>query len=400
MLLPFRDAVKEQVFQQIHHTRPQVLSSAPGRINLIGEHTDYNYGYVLPAAIHLRDYCLTAARSDGRVHVWADDFRQEETFDLDVITPSEQKRWANYVKGIFWVLKEEGFELSGVNAMVWGDVPLESGLSSSAALEVSVIKGLTELFGIELAPERMAKLAQKAENEFVGVKCGLMDQFISVFGRKNSALFLDCETLDFELFPLNLDKDGLCILVYDTKVRRKLASSEYNKRRQEAAEALDILKKRGASSYKLATTALLENVKNDMPVVPYRRAKHVISENERVKQAVEALKADDFSGLGRLLFQSHESLRDDYQVSCPELDLLYTVGRGFKGCLGARLVGAGFGGSGIALIQRSRIQEFEKTLRVEAAKSGFPEPGFYEVAIGEGAAAVRLDKAGRASLLQ
>jgi galactokinase len=275
---------------------------------------------------------------------------------------------------------------------VWGEVPLESGLSSSAALEVSVIKGLTALFGIDLPPEQMAKLAQKAENDFVGVKCGLMDQFIAIFGRKNSALFLDCETLDFELLPLNLQKDGLGILIYDTKIRRKLAASEYNRRRQEASEALDILRrKKGVRSYKEATTSLLEDAKGAMSDILYRRAKHVISEDERVKRSVEALKADLFSVLGALLFQSHESLRDDYEVSCPELDLLYQVGKEFPGCLGTRLVGAGFGGSGIALLKQSRIEDFKKKILAQAEKRGFPRPEFHVISIGEGASVCRLD---------
>jgi galactokinase len=379
---------KENLFFQIHQSQPQILSSAPGRINLIGEHTDYNNGYVLPAAIHLRNYFLASRRPDNLVRVWAENFKQEVTFSLGKITPSELTRWANYIKGIFWVLQQGGYNLGGVNALVWGEVPVESGLSSSAALEVSVIVGLTALFGIDLPPEQMAKLAQKAENDFVGVNCGLMDQFIAVFGRKNRALFLDCETLEFELFPLNLEKEGLGILVYDTKVRRKLASSEYNRRRQEASDALDILRRiKGVRSYKEATTSLLEEVKDAMADVLYRRAKHVISEDERVKQAVESLKSGQFSLLGKLLFQSHESLRDNYEVSCPELNLLYEVGKGYPGCLGARLVGAGFGGSGIALLKQARMGEFKKKMLVEAEKKGFPKPEFQVISVGEGASA-------------
>lgn len=368
-----------------------MLSSAPGRINLIGEHTDYNNGYVLPAAIHLRTSFLISRRQDSRVRVWADDFEQEETFSLKHITPSKEKKWANYIKGIFWVLQGEGFRLGGVDALVWGKVPLESGLSSSAALEIGAIKGLAEIFGLDIAPEHLAKLAQKAENDFVGVKCGLMDQFIAVFGRKDRALFLDCETLDYKLFPLNLKKGGLGILVYDTKVKRTLAASEYNKRRQEATEALESLKKQGARSYKEATLAELEQSRTKMTHVQYKRAKHVISENDRVKRSVEALKRDDFALLGQYLFQSHESLRDDYEVSCPELDLLYKAGKEFPGCLGARLVGAGFGGSGIALLETTRVQAFKKKMLAETEKKGFPRPEFHVISVGEGATALPLD---------
>jgi len=377
--------MKERHFSQIYNAPPEIIASAPGRINLIGEHTDYNNGYVLPAAIHLRDHFLASRRSDQLVRVWAEDFGQGEDFRLDAITPSGLNRWANYVKGIFWVLQQNGHRLGGVNALVGGEVPLEAGLSSSAALEVSVIKGLDALFGLGLEPAGMARLAQKAENDFVGVKCGLMDQFIAVFGRRDSALFLDCETLDFELFPLNLEKQGLGILVYDTRVRRRLASSEYNKRRQEAAGALEILKGHKIASYKEANLALLEAARAEMSEVQYRRARHVISENDRVERAVEALKADDFTALGSLLFSSHESLRDDYEVSCPELDLLYRNGRESAGCLGARLVGAGFGGSGIALVEKSKTEDFKGTMLAAAAEKGFPEPRFYEISIGGGA---------------
>lgn len=388
------DESKENTFLQIFQSPPEFISSAPGRINLIGEHTDYNNGYVLPAAIHLRTYFLISARPDDKVRIWAEDFREEETFDLGTIVPSPKKRWANYVKGIFWVLQQEGHNLSGLNAMVWGEVPLESGLSSSAALEVSVIKGICALLGIDLPALKMAKLAQKAENDFVGVNCGLMDQFISVFGRKESALFLDCETLDYAHYPLNLEKAGLSILVYDTKVRRKLAGSEYNRRRQEASQALEVLKIRGIRSYKDATVALLESCKGEMDSILYMRAKHVITENDRVRRAVEALLRDDFSSLGALLFHSHESLRDDYEVSCPELDLLHDVGRVSPGCLGARLVGAGFGGSGIALLEKRAREDFRKRLFAEAEKRRFPRPQFFEVAIGQGAGVSKIRSAG------
>jgi galactokinase len=381
------DETYRRVFSQLYGTEPELLASAPGRINLIGEHTDYNNGYVLPAAIQLRNYFLASRRRDRQVRVWAANFEEAEPFDLDSLKPSVEKRWANYVKGVFWALEQDGHRLPGVDSVIWGEVPLESGLSSSAALEVSVIRGLTLLAGIELPPEKLAKLAQKAENDFVGVKCGLMDQFIAVFGRKDTALFLDCETLAYEHFPLNLGKNNLGILVYDTRVRRKLATSEYNRRRQESTGALEVLKGLGVASYKKASLVLLEEKKSAMADVLYRRARHVISENARVQLAVKALKADDFFTLGALLFQSHESLRDDYEVSCPELDLLYETGRRFPGCLGARLVGAGFGGSGIALVEKSRLAGFEDRLKAEAKNKGFPAPECREISVGEGALA-------------
>lgn len=380
------------IFRKIYKSHPEVISYAPGRINIIGEHTDYNQGYVLPAAINLRSYFLLSRRKDKKVHIWAENFKEKGMFTHQDISSSEQRRWINYVKGIFWALEEEGLDLQGIDGIIWGDIPLEAGLSSSAAFEVSVIFGLNTLFKLNLTPKRMAELARKAENDFVGVKCGLMDQFISVFGEKSTVLFLDCETLHYEIIPLHLEKADLQIVVFESGVRRELASSEYNKRRIESSRALEHLKKYGTKSYKEATLSVLEERKDKMDEVLFKRARHVISENERVKKSVEALRKDDFFLLGELIFQSHESLRDDYEVSCAELDLLYEMAHKFSGCLGARLIGAGFGGSGIALVEKERIGAFKKKLLEEADKKKFVRPRFYDVEVGEGARACFLNK--------
>jgi len=373
------------IFRKVYDSSPEVLSHAPGRINIIGEHTDYNLGYVLPAALNLRNYCLLSRRTDDKVRLWTENFKQEDEFSLREITFSEENKWVNYIRGIFWVLKEEGLDLQGIDGLIWGDIPPESGLSSSAALEVSIVHGLNTLFNLDLAPLRMVELARKAENEFVGVQCGIMDQFISVFGKESRALFLDCETLDTKLIPFHMKEGGLQVVVYETGVRRELAGSEYNKRRNESSQALGVLKKYGVEKYKDATLDTLEKIKNEMDEVVFRRARHVISENARVKEAVRAMEKDDFDLLGHLLFRSHESLRDDYEVSCPELDLLYESGRKFPGCYGARLTGAGFGGSGIALVKNQEVTAFEQVLLEGAEKKGFVQPRFYEVEVGEGA---------------
>jgi len=381
---------EQTLFLKLYGRAVEVLASAPGRINIIGEHTDYNNGYVLPAAIHLRNSFLASRRPDNTIHIWAKNFSEMDIFSLGQLEPSPSKRWVNYIRGIFWALKEEGAALGGVDGLVWGDVPLEAGLSSSAALEVSVIKGVTELFGLSMEPEKLAWLAQKAEHKFSGVKCGLMDQFVAVFGQKNSALFLDCETLAFDLIPLNLDKAGLEILVCDTRVRRELASSEYNRRREESAAALKALGKRGIRTYKEATLDLLDEASPVMDDVNFRRARHIISENQRVKASAEALRKDDFTLLGRLLFQSHESLRDDYEVSCPELNLVYETGKEFPACLGARLVGAGFGGSALALVTKAKAEEFKSQVTARAEERGFLRPEFHDILIGGGASSERL----------
>jgi len=356
------------VFERIFRAHPEVSSFAPGRINIIGEHTDYNLGYVLPAALNLRNYFFLSRRPDDKVSIWAENFKEKEEFSLSGIFFAENRQWVNYIKGVLWVLEEKGFELQGINGLIWGNVPLEAGLSSSAALEVSVVHGLGTLFELDIEPLEMVKIARKAENEFVGVQCGIMDQFISVFGQQSKALFLDCETLEYKFFPLRM------------------------MRRHESSQALEVLKKSGVKKYKEATLVKLEGMKNEMSDVVFRRARHVISENQRVMDAVLALEKDDFIRLGELIFRSHESLRDDYEVSCPELDLLYEAAQEFPGCLGARLTGAGFGGSGIALVKKEGIAAFKEKLLEDAEKKGFPRPTFYEVEAGEGTQAYFLNK--------
>ena len=374
-----------KIFRGIYSSYPEILSSAPGRINLIGEHTDYNLGLVLPAAIHLRNYFLANKINRDEVCIYTENLKEKESFILNKISSSGDKSWVNYVKGIFWVLKKERIALSGINAFLFSDIPLEAGLSSSAALEISILMGLNSLFRLELSKERIAELAQKAENDFVGVQCGLMDQYVSLFAKKSHALFLDCETLESELIPLRLSKEALCILVYESGVRRNLASSAYNQRRRESSVAFEFLRKQGMGNYKAITGEMLEEQRGKMDEVLYKRAWHVVTENQRVRKAVEALRRDQFDLFGCLLFQSHQSLRNNYQVSCPELDLLYEVGKEFPGCLGARLTGAGFGGAGIALVKEERKEAFLEELLRQARERGFPRPCFHDVEVGEGA---------------
>lgn len=379
-----------ELFKEIFDSSPGIFSSAPGRINIIGEHTDYTGGYVLPAAIHLRNYFLAGKRSDRKIHLWSQNFEQRTEFSLDSLSFSFQNKWENYLKGILWTLKKEGFRLSGINGLIWGDIPLEAGLSSSAALEISILEGLDRLFVLGLDKRKKVLLAQQAENEFVGVMCGIMDQFISVFGEKKRAIYLDCETLEFAPVPFDPERENVSILVYDTRKRRELASSEYNRRRQESGQAALFLKKKGYSSFKEISRTALQKLKKEMDEVLYTRALHVVTENARVKKAVRMLREKNFWKLGQLLFQSHSSLRDNYQVSCPELDLLYQTGKNFPACLGARLTGAGFGGSGIALVRKESLQSFMALLLERAEKNGFPKPEMYEVMVDRGAEAELL----------
>ena len=375
----------KESFERIYNDEPEIISSAPGRINIIGEHTDYNRGYVLPAAIDRSVQFLAKRRGDDKISVWSETFQEKKAFALHDYRISDNNRWIDYVKGIFWVLEQEGHSLGGVDGFITGDIPIGSGLSSSAAMEISIIKALDKIFSLSLSGEQMAVLSQRAENDFVGVNCGLMDQFISVFGQKERALFLDCETLRYEHIPLLLKDHGLHFVVYDTRIQRELSSSDYNTRRAEAAEALRILSLSGINSYRDADKDSLQANRNKMGETLFKRARHIINENQRVNDAVNFLKKGDFRNLGELLFQSHLSLRDDYEVSCPELDLLYTVGSAFEGCLGARLTGAGFGGSGIALIEKAQTDAFVEMIKKESEILQFTPPLFYKVEVGEGA---------------
>jgi galactokinase len=375
----------QKKFKEIFESSPEVLSSAPGRINIIGEHTDYNQGYVLPAAINLSIRFLAGRRGDDQVWIWAENFGEKSSFSSKNISPPEAHHWDAYIKGVYWVLAQYGYSPGGINGLIWGDIPNGAGLSSSAALEVSVVNGLDQLFLLGISPFDKAKMAQRAENDFVGVKCGLMDQFISVFGEKEKVIFLDCQTFEFEKIPIELKKRNLEFLVYDSCVRRELSRSEYNTRRSEAADAELFLRRSGLQGYRGTSQDELNAIKGQMEKPLYKRAWHVISENERVRKAREALKKKDFRALGQLISQSHVSLKDHYEVSCKELDLLYEFGQEFSGCLGARLTGAGFGGSGIALVKTGETNRFIREILDLAEKKGYRKPRIFPVRIDKGA---------------
>ncbi len=372
-------------FEKAFGQKPVVHSSAPGRINIIGEHTDYNNGFVFPMAVQFRTHCLLRPRDDNKVRVISHNFGDSASFQIDNLHPENGKKWVKYVQGIFWVLAEKNHKLRGADILIWGDVPLEAGLSSSASLEISLLTGLLTLWPDSYKPEEIARLGQKAENEFVGVRCGLMDQFIAVFGRKDTAIFLDCETLDFEYVPLDLEKENLAFLVYDTKVPRNLAASKYNQRRQEAQQALSALQRLGFASFKELSPERLEAVRGYLDPTEFKRARHVVTENNRVLAAKNSLKNSNFQALGNLLFASHYSLRDDYEVSCPELDLFVEIAKQTPGCYGARMVGAGFGGSAIALVKKEAGQILMAEALKETARRNYPRPQMFVATSGCGA---------------
>ena len=347
---------------------PQLVAEAPGRVNLIGEHTDYNEGHVLPLAID-RTVAVAAAPQAEVVQAYSLDYDQDDSFSLAEARPLPEGGWRNYVRGVAWALWEAGHPLCGLQLALAGDVPIGAGLSSSAALEVAVAAAFAAAGGIHLDPRDLALLAQRAENGFVGVQCGVMDQFAAVFGRSDHALLIDCRSLDVEPVPLRLDERGIVVVV-DSAVRRALGDSPYNQRRRECVQAAAAL---GVSALRDVTPDELEARRRELPPDLYRRARHVATEEARVTAAVDALKGDDLETLGRLLCESHESLRDDFQVSCRELDLLVDLAANVGDVLGARLTGAGFGGCTLNLVRRGALDAFRcGVLQEYRERTGLP----------------------------
>ncbi|MGH9882208.1 MAG: galactokinase, partial [Pyrinomonadaceae bacterium] len=344
-------------FQKLHHQTPR-LFSAPGRVNLIGEHTDYNEGFVLPMAVNRRTVVAAARNQTERIRVLSLDLDETGEFDLNAERSTGAPHWMNYVEGVARVLKDQGVSVSGANLAITSDVPRGSGLSSSAALEMSVGWALVSLAGVELDLIQLALAAQQAEHVYAGTKSGLMDQLASAFGRKDHALLIDCRSLERTLIELNLP--GTAIVVCDTNVRHKLAASAYNERRAECERGIEILRQRlpGIRSLRDVSVEDLEKYQSLLPEQVASRCRHVITENERTLKAAEALRKSDIAQFGRLMTFSHQSLRDDYEVSCRELDIMVEHAMQHEGVAGARMTGGGFGGCTVNLVQRNLLESF------------------------------------------
>ena len=376
------------------------LFRGPGRVNLLGEHTDYNQGWVLPIAID-RDVSIAARpRPDRMVRLYSLDFEQQTAFSLDDIRPADDAPWSNYVRGMAVVLQKHGKALCGMDGVLQGNVPIASGLSSSAAMEVGFGLAFQNLAGFEMSPVDLALAAQQAEHEFIGVKCGIMDQYISRMGKRGHALLIDCRSLECRPIPIGDSagscQDGRVFVVGDTRVRRELASSEYNVRRQQGEEAVRRLQPvlPGITALRDVSSMQLKQHGYLLPDTILRRARHVVSEDERTLEGVEALGAGDLARFGRLMNASHESLRDDYQVSCSELDTMVKAARSVSGVLGSRMTGAGFGGCTVSLVDRSAVEALitEVQDRYETAFGRSPslylcnaEDGAHEVVCNTGA---------------
>jgi galactokinase len=334
----------------------QLVAEAPGRVNLIGEHTDYNDGHVLPLAID-RTVAVAVAGREGDIRAMALDCGEEDAFPPEGVTAAPGGGWRNYVRGVAWALGEAGYRLRGLDLAFTGDVPVNAGLSSSAALEVAMAAAFAAIAGDSLDGRELALLAQRAENGFVGVQCGIMDQLAAVFGEEGQALLIDCRSLEIEPLPLALEERGVRIVIVDSAVRRALGESPYNQRRRECAQAASAL---GATALRDVPAQALEARRAELPAVLYHRARHVVTEEARVAAAAGALRRGDLDALGRLLYESHESLRDDFEVSCPETDLLVELAAAVDGVLGARLTGAGFGGCTVNLVREEALDAFQR----------------------------------------
>lgn len=357
-------------FEELYGRKPDVIAEAPGRVNLIGEHIDYSEGFVLPFAIADRTYAAIAKREDGLVRI-ASQQRKEQIFSIDIkdVKPGSSGDWEKYVLGVIWSLQVN----SGFDIFIDGHVPAGAGLSSSAALECSVAVGLNELCGLNKTRADLARATQKAENDYVGMPCGIMDQSVSLMAAVGAALLLDCRNLSTELIPFDVAKAGLELLIIDTAAHHALVDGGYAQRR---ASCEAVAKKLNVKSMRELTLSDLEKGRSQITDTEYLRARHAITEIERVLAAVTALRASDFQQLGKLINQSHISLRDDYTVSCPELDCAVDAALA-AGALGSRMVGGGFGGSAIALVHVADVDAVKAAVSQAFEKAHFKKPRFF-----------------------
>lgn len=352
--------VKETVLKKFRDhfgAAPTLLARAPGRVNLIGEHTDYNDGFVLPAAIDRAVYVAARPRNDSTVNLVSVDFNAHTTFDTDTLDDPDLPPWSKYPRGALWWLIDEGYDVPGFDAVIGGNIPLGSGLSSSAAVEVVMLElGLT-LTGYDDMPQVDKALAGvEVEHQFIGMPCGVMDQMASAMGVASHALLIDCRSLETQTIPI---PKGVTLVIMNTSKARGLVDSEYAARREQCEIASEKL---GVAALRDATLEQLEVAKSRLGEPYYRRARHIITENQRVLTAVKALREGRLEEVGQALRASHISLRDDYQVSCTELDVISDLANAQPGCYGARMTGAGFGGCAVALVENSAVEAFKQAV--------------------------------------
>jgi len=371
-------------FKKLFKREPRFFR-APGRVNLIGEHTDYNGGFVLPMAIEHATTVAAAVREDRKILVRSVNLNEESEIDLNLPEKKLRGSWIDFVEGMARILQRQEINLRGADLLIYSDVPTGAGLSSSAALEISVGLALTELAGKTIDKVRLAIIGQAAEHEFVGAKVGIMDQFVSALGKKGHALLIDCRSLQAEQVPFA--SDDVAVVICNSNVKHKLASSEYNTRRTECEEGVKTLRRFLPDITQLRDVNVtdFEKYKTHLPEIIQKRCRHVVTEIERTLNAAEALKKNDLAEFGRLMWLSHASLSDDYEVSCVELNLLVEIASQCKGVLGSRMTGGGFGGSTVNLVRREDLAEFTEKISAEYHSQTLIETDVYVSSAADGA---------------
>ena len=379
---PLRERVHAE-FVRRFGSQPRWMARAPGRVNLIGDHTDYNDGFVLPMAIDRAVWIALRPSADGWVRVYSLDFGEQAAFDPTAL-PFERagegaESWSEYVRGVAWALKEAGCAVQGWEGVAAGDVPLGAGLSSSAALELAVARAFASIGALKWEPSAMALIAQRAENAWVGVNCGIMDQLISAAGAEGHALLIDCRSLETRAVPM---PPGAAVVVLDTATRRGLVTSAYNERRAQCEAAARLF---GVPALRDVSAAAFAAREHELDETTRRRARHVITENARTLEAADALARGDVAAVGTLMNASHESLRSDFSVSRPELDAMVELARAERGCFGARMTGAGFGGCAVALVARDAAAEFSAAVSASYEAAVGLRPAVYVCRASQGA---------------
>ena len=372
-----------QHFDKLFGQRPRIFR-APGRVNLIGEHTDYNDGFVMPAALGVSTYVAIAPKQDQKLRIESEEFPGAFEFNVGELPDQRVGAWCDYVVGVARELQQSGCNLVGANALVHSDVPVASGLSSSAALEVASALAFLSLDGTRLPLPEVAKLCRKAENEFVGARVGIMDQFVSCMGKKGHAFLLDCRSLEFKFVPIPA---GISLVVCNTKVKHDHATGAYNQRREECEEGVRLFAKWDPSIRALrdVTPAMLEQHLKDLPPTIAKRCTHVVYENQRTLDAARALTEGDLKSVGKLMRESHDSLRDLYEVSCRELDVMVDSAQGLPGFIGGRMTGGGFGGCTVNLVREENAKDFAAQVADRYRKATGIDPETYLCSAEDGA---------------
>ena len=378
----------QDTYRKVFGTEPVVVRS-PGRVNLIGEHTDYNQGFVLPAAINKAIYVACGPRTDSQLHFVADDMKEHYTGRIDELVKSEL-HWPDYINGVADQLLKAGHKLSGFNCVLGGDIPTGAGMSSSAAVECAVIFALNEVFGLGLSNISMVKLAQKAENEFVGVQCGIMDQFASMFGKAGHVIKLDCRSLEYTYEPL--DMDGIRIVLFDTGIKHSLAASEYNTRRLQCEEGIAVIKSfhPSVTSLRDVDTDMLNRYLKSHDKLIYERCLYVVEEIQRLQEACLDLQSNDIPSFGKKMFLTHDGLSRLYEVSCKELDFLVDFVKHEPAVLGARMMGGGFGGCSINLVKEEEVENIANRLAKAYKKASNIDLKTYVMEITDGTSLVNI----------